>query len=716
MLPTHRNFAATVLTAALIAGPIVGANPLGAEAAGGGPVMHGPAVLGAGGVRSPRALPSRSEVEASHARGRILVIPTVGLRAPLLAGAVEEGRLDRSGIEVLDVPDVATAIAAYRGQPQVVSVEADRPARIAAAPNDHLYGAQWTLHPSSGPTAPSPFTLNWEAVHPALQADGVTVAVLDTGYRTGGTDQVANLRLDLARNFVNPAADTSDDNGHGTFVTNIIAEATDNAIGAAGIAPHANIVPVKVLASDGTGDLSVVARGINYAASIGAQVINLSLAGDQSPALCQAVTAAVRTAVVVAASGNDATASTSRPIAYPAACPGALAIGSVAIDGSRPGYANTGCQMAAVSPGGDDLRRVDPASPQSDWILQQGYDGTPGDPTFGTFQYFEEEGTSMSSAQAAGEAALLIGAGASPSRARRLMLGTARPVSSTQFTPAWGSGALDIAAAVGALGARPWAAPMLRGYRIVTASGRVTGLGDPCQTSAFEGEVTGSLAQAVVGTAATPSGNGYWLVASDGGIFSFGDAAFHGSTGAMRLNKPIVGMAPTPSGDGYWLVASDGGIFSFGDAAFHGSTGAIVLNKPIVGMTATPSGNGYWLVASDGGIFSFGDAAFHGSTGAISLVSPIVGMASTPSGNGYWLVASDGGIFSFGDAAFAGSTGGIRLASAIVGMIASTDGGGYALVAADGGIFNFGDAPFFGSAAGATGRVVGIAPEPWPGL
>ena len=85
---------------------------------------------------------------------------------------------------------------------------------------------------------------------------------------------------------------------------------------------------------------------------------------------------------------------------------------------------------------------------------------------------------------------------------------------------------------------------------------------------------------------ATPSGNGYWLVASDGGIYSFGDASFKGSTGATPLNKPIVGMAATPSGNGYWLVASDGGIFSFGDASFKGSTGATPLNKPIVGMAA----------------------------------------------------------------------------------------------------------------------------------
>ena len=97
--------------------------------------------------------------------------------------------------------------------------------------------------------------------------------------------------------------------------------------------------------------------------------------------------------------------------------------------------------------------------------------------------------------------------------------------------------------------------------------------------------------------------------------------------GPMSLNKPIVGMASTPDGKGYWLVAADGGIFTFGDAGFYGSTGAINLNKPIVGMASTPDGKGYWLVAADGGIFTFGDAGFYGSTGALTLNKPIVGMA-----------------------------------------------------------------------------------------
>src|ERR1700677_3604034 len=77
------------------------------------------------------------------------------------------------------------------------------------------------------------------------------------------------------------------------------------------------------------------------------------------------------------------------------------------------------------------------------------------------------------------------------------------------------------------------------------------------------------------------------MMASDAGIFSFGDASFFGSTGAIHLNDPIVGMAATPDGGGYWLVAADGGIFSFGDAGFHGSEGGAHLNGPVVGMATT---------------------------------------------------------------------------------------------------------------------------------
>ena len=181
---------------------------------------------------------------------------------------------------------------------------------------------------------------------------------------------------------------------------------------------------------------------------------------------------------------------------------------------------------------------------------------------------------------------------------------------------------------------------------------------------------------------------------------------FLGSMGAVRLNQPIVGMAATPDGNGYWLVARDGGVFSFGSARFFGSTGGIHLNQPVVGMAATRDGKGYWLVTRDGGVFSFGSARFAGSTGAIRLNQPVVGMAADRDGAGYWLVAADGGVFSF-DAKFAGSTGAIHLAQPVVGIAADPDGSGYWMATRDGGLFAF-DAPFFGS-TGATPFPVGSA-------
>lgn len=223
------------------------------------------------------------------------------------------------------------------------------------------------------------------------------------------------------------------------------------------------------------------------------------------------------------------------------------------------------------------------------------------------------------------------------------------------------------------------------------------------------------LNQPIVGMAVTPSGHGYYLVASDGGVFNFGDAKFLGSLGNIHLNKPIVGMAVTPSGKGYYLVGSDGGVFQFGDAKFHGSLGSIPLNKPIVGMAVTPSGGGYYLVASDGGLFQFGTAPFDGSLGSVHLNKPIVGMAVTPSGNGYYMAASDGGLFQFGLAPFDGSLGNITLNKPVVGMAVTPSGNGYYMVASDGGLFQFGKAPFLGSLGNITLNkpIVGMAVKPF---
>ena len=210
----------------------------------------------------------------------------------------------------------------------------------------------------------------------------------------------------------------------------------------------------------------------------------------------------------------------------------------------------------------------------------------------------------------------------------------------------------------------------------------------------------------IVDLAANPSGDGYWQVASDGGVFAFGAAPYAGSLGDVPLNRPIVAMAPTPTGRGYWLVASDGGVFALGDALFVGSTGGDPPAAPVVDIEAAPSGTGYWLVTAGGQVLAFGTALHHGD---LATSSPVVGIAATITADGYWLATADGGVYSFGNARFDGSLGGQHLVEPVVDIQAGP-ASGYRLATRDGGVFTFGGAPFRGSAAGACkDAVIGLA-------
>jgi hypothetical protein len=101
------------------------------------------------------------------------------------------------------------------------------------------------------------------------------------------------------------------------------------------------------------------------------------------------------------------------------------------------------------------------------------------------------------------------------------------------------------------------------------------------------------------------------LVASDGGIFSFGDAVFFGSQGGSSPADPVVAMAATATGKGYWVASSGGAVKGFGDATAAGSLPSRPT-LPIVGLAPAQSGTGYWLAAADGSVFAFGDAVPHG--------------------------------------------------------------------------------------------------------
>jgi hypothetical protein len=203
-----------------------------------------------------------------------------------------------------------------------------------------------------------------------------------------------------------------------------------------------------------------------------------------------------------------------------------------------------------------------------------------------------------------------------------------------------------------------------------------------------------------VGVARTPTARGGWVTASDGGVFTFGDAHYYGSTGGLRLNQPIVGIAATPTGNGYWLVARDGGVFTFGDAHYHGSTGGLHLNEQIIGMAATPTGNGYWLVARDGGIFNFGDAHFFGSAGGHPPSAPVVSIAPTADGRGYRLATATGAVYTYGDAAFHGNSSSF---ASFVGIVSAP--GGYRLVDSAGSVYAHGTNAGVTRIAGSTALV-----------
>jgi N-acetylmuramoyl-L-alanine amidase len=216
-----------------------------------------------------------------------------------------------------------------------------------------------------------------------------------------------------------------------------------------------------------------------------------------------------------------------------------------------------------------------------------------------------------------------------------------------------------------------------------------------------------------------PAFPGFWSVAADGRIRSYGDAVPAGDLAGRPLGGAVVSLAGTPSGRGYWMLGADGGVFAFGDAPFAGAaTGH--LRSPAIRLEPTPTGKGYWVLSAAGEVAAFGDAAFFGQV--FPLPFQAVGIAATPSGRGYWIATADARVLPFGDAVLHSLIGGPladsaswTLAGAVAGaaqpgagerstaspaatvaIAASPDGKGYWLLAADGGVFSFG-VPFHGS-------------------
>jgi serine protease len=191
----------------------------------------------------------------------------------------------------------------------------------------------------------------------------VTIAVLDTGvaYRDWGRFRAApdftNTKFVDPYDFVAGNPFPLDREGHGTFVTGMIAESTNNGFGLTGLAYGASIMPVRVLDADGNGNSVTIGKGIRYAVNHGAKVINLSLEFDKSvtasdiPEVLGAIGFARRHGVVVvAAAGNDS----DTHLAYPAADRSAISVGATTRDRCLAEYSNGGSGLDLVAPGGGD--------------------------------------------------------------------------------------------------------------------------------------------------------------------------------------------------------------------------------------------------------------------------------------------------------------------------------------------------------------------------
>ncbi len=338
---------------------------------------------------------------------------------------------------------------------------------------------QWNFLPSTGPgTALAPTSPGgidaigaWRNLIAAGRpgGKGVTVAVLDTGvaYRAArlrppypGDLRFLRRSPDFSAkqfvpgyNFVNRGQAPVDTNGHGTHVAGTIAEETDNGTGLTGLAYGAKLMPVKVLDSLGRGQASAIANGIRFAASHGAQVINMSFnfgCGKSVPEVNDAIRFAVKKGVVmVAAVGNQGSETCISP---PATAPHVIGVGGTTERGCLGWYSLTGKGVDLVAPGGG-TGGVSCPSPLSSPIFQMTFSGPVRNGTFDFGLPRDYIGTSMAAAHVSGVAALVIASGvvkkapprAYASRVALRLQGTARDLGLPRI--AQGAGLVDAAKA-----------------------------------------------------------------------------------------------------------------------------------------------------------------------------------------------------------------------------------------------------------------------------
>ena len=376
-------------------------------------------------------------------------------------------RLDRR-LPHADVQRLARNIMA--SDPTVEYAEPDRILQALATPNDTQYGQQWHYYEATG-------GLNLPPAWDKSTGSGVTVAVIDTGYRPHA-DLAANIVAGY--DFIGDIAVSNDSDGrdsnpqdpgdavaagecgtgssaqssswHGTHVAGTIAAITNNGSGVAGVAYNARVQPVRVLGKCG-GYTSDIADGIVWASggtvagvpanATPSRVINMSLGGSGSCDITSqnAINAARSrgTVVVVAAGNSNANAANFSP----ASCTGVITVAATDRTGARAYYSNFGANVAVAAPGGD--MRASAAN----GILSTLNNGAnaPGTDTYAYYQ-----GTSMATPHVAAVVALMLAKNSTltPDQVATALKGSTRPFPG--ICSQCGTGIVDASAAVDAAG------------------------------------------------------------------------------------------------------------------------------------------------------------------------------------------------------------------------------------------------------------------------
>ena len=543
----------------------------------------------------------------------------------------------------------AQALAAKLAQdPHIEYAEVDRIRRALWVPTDPLYATgpangagpavgQWYLRaPDATFLSAANLPGAWDRTR---GASSMVVAVLDSGILKdhpdlqgqylAGYDFIDNAAVanDGDRRDADPAdpgdwitsaedkntggffhgCGASSSSWHGTQVASIIAAATNNGIGMAGIASNAKVLPVRVLGKCGGYDSDIQAAmywsaGVDQtgvpANPTPAKVINMSLGSDGTcPQSYKDVMSAVtaKGVVVVAAAGNSA----GLAVGTPANCPGVLAIGGLRHIGTKVGFSDLGPEIAISAPGGNCVNLTGACLYPIITALNSGTQG----PVAGGYTYSDSTnasvGTSFSSPIVAGTVALMMSANPSltPADVKRILQTTARafpttgsasdtaqckpPTSTEQLecyctTTTCGAGMLDAAAAVAASVVKPvakaeltTASPTAGSSVQVTAANSTVGPGRTVAAYAWTlkdggGVATGFSTATNAATAALlPSGAGTVVVqvtvTDDLGVQASADLSI---VVAAAPVPPTPTPTPTPSNSGgggamsvVWLLA-----------------------------------------------------------------------------------------------------------------------------------------------------------------